>query len=242
MAMLRSRPFCLLLTTFFIEQLTTKTTRFGVRYTSKRFGWSIASFGYLLSVRASVSIILLLVILPLLSSMLMSDKFPFHYTARDKDLSLARLSSIALVCGSLLTADPTIGVVVSGFLLSTLGSGFSGFCRSLATTFVDQRHIAKMYTLLNIVDTIGAFLAGPLMAWAFIVGIRLRGSWLGLPYIVLAVCGAMAAVAIYCVRLPGNQDPVQDDVGEIERGAVCRLCVRLCIQTHRILFILTNIL
>jgi MFS-type transporter involved in bile tolerance (Atg22 family) len=151
-----------------------------------------------------------LVIFPLLSSMLMSEKFPFHYTARDKDLSLARFSSIVLVCGSLLAAGPAIDVVISGFLLSTCGSGFSAFCRSLVTTFVDQRHIARLYTLLNIVDSIGAVLAGPLMAWAFIVGIRLKGNWLGLPYIVLAVCGAMAAVAIYCARLPDTQDPVQD--------------------------------
>lgn len=206
----RSRPLRLLLVTFFIEQLTMKTTRFGIRYTSKRFGWSIAQFGYFLSVRAAVSILVLLIALPAISKVLHSPRFSFQYSATRKDLVLARFSSILLVLGSLLSAGPTIFVVISGFVVSTFGIGFSALCRSIATSLVTQEHTATLYTIFNVVDAVGAFIAGPLMAWAFVIGMRWGGLWLGLPYTVLAILGAVAAAAVWFVRLPAHLEDTDE--------------------------------
>jgi PCFT/HCP family folate transporter-like MFS transporter 1/3 len=202
---LHSWPIFLLLITFFIRPITEQTIDFAPQYISKRFGWTLARAGYLLSVRALVNIFLVLVFLPLLSNMLISSQFSFQFTPQEKDLFLARTSTLFLVSGSFLTAGPTIGIAVLGFITYTLGVGFPSLTRSLLSTLVDSHHVARVYGAAGVAETIGSLTAGPGIPILWKLGLKWKGAWLGLPYLgATLVCG-ICALAVWCFRVPKDR-------------------------------------
>jgi hypothetical protein len=126
----------------------------------------VASF--LLSLRAGINVILFVAVLPFLSRILTSSlrmpgRFPtfnFNLSTSSKDLLLARLSLLLYALGAPflgLSAFPSligdsdketflpITIAITGLIVYTLGMGYSAFCRSLVTTLVDQRHVARPY-------------------------------------------------------------------------------------------------
>jgi hypothetical protein len=202
-SMLKLASVVLILITYLIHfPIIVARGQFFVQYFSKRFGWKLSQTGYFLSLRGFISIFVLLVALPGLSTLLLSPSFPFRWTASRKDLTLARLSLFSITIGSVLLAGPNVPMVVSGIVVTTLGDGLSPLCRSLATSFVDSRHTSSLYVLIGISETVGLMFAGPTLAWLFEIGMSLNGLWLGMPYIWLASISALVAVGLCFVRLP----------------------------------------
>ncbi|KAK0645422.1 major facilitator superfamily domain-containing protein [Cercophora newfieldiana] len=200
--MLKSWSLALVLSTFTIQDMElVATSQFFVQYISKRFDWSLAEAGYLLSIRGTINIVLLLVVLPGLSRLLVSSASPLQLSPARRDLVLARASALFFAVGAVLLAGPSVSLAIAGLALNTLGSGLSSLCRSLATTYVDAQHTTALYSLISIADVVGSLYAGPALAWLFQTGMRLGGLWLGLPYVGLAVMLALAAVALVFVRV-----------------------------------------
>ncbi|THY07627.1 MFS general substrate transporter [Aureobasidium pullulans] len=196
-AMFKSRSLCLIFTSFVGEQLILKNSAFAMRYVSKRFSWPLSRFGYFMSVRALVGILVYLLILPRLSSFI---QHKFALTSLCRDLTLARMTGIVLVAGLFLAAGPTLGCVLAGLLLVTIGSSSTTICRSIAAHFVDERHVASMYTFLNLLNTAGAILASPLLASTFVLGMKWGRDWQGLPYLCLGFLGTISATALFLIR------------------------------------------
>ncbi|KAK0625822.1 major facilitator superfamily domain-containing protein [Immersiella caudata] len=216
-SMLKTWSLILILSTFMIQDIElVATSQFFVQYVSKRFDWSLAEAGYLLSIRGTINIILLLVILPGLSRLLVSSTTPLQLSPARRDLVLAQVSAIFLAVGAFLLAGPSVSLVIAGLALNTLGSGLSSLCRSLATTYVDAQHTTSLYSLISIADVIGSLYAGPSLAWLFHTGMRLGGLWLGLPYVGLASLLALAAMALAFVRIMGASATHQVDSGDGE--------------------------
>jgi hypothetical protein len=200
--MLKSASVVLVLLTYLIHfPVFLARGQFFVQYFSKRFEWKLAKTGYLLSLRGCISIFVLLVALPGMSKLLLSPFFPFRFTASKKDLTLAQLSALFITIGAVLLSAPNIPTVIFGIIIITLGDGLSPLCRSLATSFVDSRHISSLYVLIGIVETIGLTYAGPALAWFFTKGMELKGLWLGMPYFWLASISALATIGLGFVRL-----------------------------------------
>ncbi|THY24190.1 MFS general substrate transporter [Aureobasidium pullulans] len=211
LAMFKSRPLCLIFVSFVGEQLILKNSGFAMRYVSKRFSWPLSRFGYFMSARALVGILIYLLILPRISSFLQHRML---FSPLRKDLLLARTMGIILAIGLFLAAGPTLGCVLSGLLLVTIGSSSTTICRSIAAHFVDSRHVASMYTFLNLINTAGAILASPLLASTFVLGMRWGGDWQGLPYLCLGFLGTISAIALFLIRWGTGEAEEMENGGE----------------------------
>ncbi|KAK7745877.1 hypothetical protein SLS53_002595 [Cytospora paraplurivora] len=149
-----------------------------VQYVSKRFGWSLAETGYLLSIRGMTSIFVLLVGLPQLGKFLTSSTMPFNLSPPRKDLVLARLSALCITTGALLMAGNVLPIITAGQVILTLGDGLIPLCRSIITSFVDAEHFSTVYTLISMTETVGAVGTGPTLAGLFSAGIKLGDCWI----------------------------------------------------------------
>jgi hypothetical protein len=185
-----------------------------------------------------MNLILLLAILPFLSHILTSPTksryarlaLRFHLSTQAKDLLLARLSLVLQIIGFVFlgvsarrspardtdseTAIP-IFLAMTGLMVFTLGTGFSSLCRSLITTLVDRQHVARLYAVIAVIETLGALIVAPMLAVLYAWGLRLSDNgknqgYLGLPYLGLVVLNFLAGGGVMWVRLPKRND----DLGE----------------------------
>lgn len=192
---LRSLPVLLLLGTSIVQPFSRQAGDLAVRYISKRFSYEIREVTPILSVRALVNIILLLVIIPLLSKFLIDR---LHFTSKAKDLLLSRFSVLMLAAGAaLIGISPTIGLGVVGMIVWTLGTGFAPLTRALITTLVDKQHTGRLYAAISVVETSGNVVAGPMVNWLYIVGIKKGGGWTGLPFLCLAIITLVAGSGVW---------------------------------------------
>lgn len=195
MAVLHSLPIFLLLLAFISPPFGLLSINLCLRYISRRFGWTLSDTGFLLSLRAFVNIILLLIIIPIFSHILVKY---LHLSSRAKDLLLARASVIILVIGALfIAASPTIGLTILGIIVWTLGTGFVGLIRSVITTFVDQQHIGRLYAAVSVVETTASLIAGPLLGALYTWGLKWKGQWIGLPFYCLAGITFISSIGVF---------------------------------------------
>ncbi|KAI5249346.1 MFS general substrate transporter [Aureobasidium subglaciale] len=212
--MFTSRSLCLIFLSFIGEQVILKNSFFAARYISKRFSWPLSRYGYFMSARTLLAILLYVLILPQTSRYLLSR---LHYTPLRKDLTMARSTAIILAIGLLLAAGPSLPLVLTGLLFTTIGASSTIICRSMAVQFVDPAHIASMYTLLNLLNFAGAIVASPLLAGTFVLGMKWGGVWQGLPYMCLGALGVVSAIALGFVD-GGDGKTEHDEDGDEEQG------------------------
>ncbi|KAH8652155.1 major facilitator superfamily domain-containing protein [Xylariales sp. PMI_506] len=211
------RAFLILLCFICPVPIIVATGQFYIQYISKRFGWLLAEAGYLLAVRGATSMVTLLVVLPAVTRALAS-----RFSPLEKDLVLARASALLLALGGLLMADGDLAVAITGYIVLTLGDGMSSLCRSLITSFADAEHRSTIFTLVSMMETLGAMGGGPTLAWLFSRGMNLGGAWVGLPYLGLSLLGLFAATMLFGVgtlpkELQGNiEEDEQSSIGEGE--------------------------
>ena len=157
---------------------------FTILYMSKRYQWSIADVTLLLSVRSGISILVFLLLLPTLSGVLMQR---FAFAPLNKDLWLGRLSCLLIVLGyAVFGFAPNIALSIAGMILFTLGDGYPILIRSLLTGLVERNQVARLYTIMSIVSTVGSMLWAPLLAGLFQEGSQLGDVWVGLPYFLVS--------------------------------------------------------
>lgn len=220
-SVLRSLPVLLLLITFIVNPFARQSIELALLYISKRFSWELSQVGFLLSLRAFVNFILLLIIVPAVSHY-MTEGLYLSPTA--KDLFLARASAILLVVGALLiAASSTVVFTIVGLVVWSLGTGFDALSRSLITTLVDREHIAQLYAAISIVETAGALAAGPTLAGLYSLGLKWKGAWTGLPFFGLATISFAGGLGVWCfgflMKKQAKQDmPYGDEDGEAILG------------------------
>jgi MFS family permease len=213
-SVLHSLPILLLLASFVVAPFSKHALGLSIRYVSNRFHWTLRKTAFLLSLRAGINIVLLLVILPSISYLLISK---LHYTSKTKDLFLARFSIIFLTIGSLLIASsPTTSLTILGLSVWTLGTGFSSLTRSLITTLVDQQHVGRLYAVIAVVETVGGLIAGPTLAALYALGLKWKGGWVGLPYFLLAGISLIGALGVWSFGCVGRREKRGDPEGEGE--------------------------
>jgi hypothetical protein len=88
-----------------------------------------------------------------------------------------------------------------GISILALGYGFYAALRSVASALVSEDHIGLLNTTIALVQGVGAVVAGPTLAGAFNLGMRMGSAWIGLPYLVGAVLVGAAGGVIGVVRL-----------------------------------------
>jgi len=164
---------------------------------------------YLIMIRSATSLALL-VAMPLLTKLAGVDSF---HTRMVCDKRFTQLSGCFLVVGSMASfAANHPGLLISGQVLSGIGSALTVTARSLVTGMVEQEHLGMLYGAVAVLSYGGILAGGPLIAEAFSLGLRIGGTWTGLPFLVSAGFFFFASMTISFVKL---RDP-DATVTEIE--------------------------
>ncbi|KAG7115307.1 MFS efflux pump atnC like protein [Verticillium longisporum] len=216
-ALLRNRSllYCLAAPLISNASSTSHSTTF-TQYISKHFAWSLAQTTYVHSPLALCHL-LVLVALPRLSAYLLAPRGGrLGLTSFTKDLLLTRISYGVLAGSSVLQAlSPSVVPFLLTYALGMLGSATAPLTRAITTAFAERKeHTSRLYALCSIVDTLGSFIGGPVLAWSFSVGMRWGGVLRGLPWLYLAVLYAGAGAAFMMVREPRHAKlPLQTEEG-----------------------------
>ncbi|TKA57570.1 hypothetical protein B0A49_10577 [Cryomyces minteri] len=198
-----------LITTFLGHMFMMSAGPLLLQYISKRYDWTISQATYLISLRAGMNALVLFLLLPSISSFLQRR---CHFTGQQKDLYHARLSAALLALGfSGLALAPTATLAAVGLILTSLGSGAMFMIRSFMTSLVESHHVARLYTVVSAVDTLGLMAGGPLAAGLFRAGLKVGGAWVGLPFAVLAGLFAGVALLLCFVRIRKGGEAVVKD-------------------------------
>ncbi|KAI1771438.1 MFS general substrate transporter [Hypoxylon cercidicola] len=185
------------------------TFQFMVQFISKRYHIPIAETGYVQSVYGIAHIVVVLLIIPVISSLIVRPTLPrwLRVTEKRRDLVLVHWSFGAYVAGTLLLAlAPSLPVFVAGLLLMSLGSGSGSFIKSIVTSHVDPEHRSRLFTLMALSDMVSVIWAQPALAGLFTLGMRLGGEWIGLPYLgVCFTCLIMLILSLFVQTPAGDR-------------------------------------
>ena len=156
----------------------------------------------MLSVQQAVSFVLYTILIPMATKLLSNRGLG----PRRKDLWLTRASGVLQIIGGFTVALATTPAgLIGGVGISGLAAGYSIFARSLMTSLM-VNDIAILYTVMSIQETLGIFIANPLLSALFRWGIDLGGSWVGLPFMMAAMLYTTALCIIGWIKV--------DDCGE----------------------------
>ncbi|KAJ6017225.1 hypothetical protein N7451_000604 [Penicillium sp. IBT 35674x] len=210
---LNRKPVLLLLTAFLVYRLSRGSSWFLTQYISTRYEWTLAQANLLVSFRPTVSIPVFLFVLPWLKKNYLNPK----RSSTEKDLYLARASIICLTLGTLgIGLSPTIGTLIPSMIIQTSGSGFVFLTRSIITTLVERDETARLYTVIEVLQSMGNVVASVSITTVFQLGLRLGGVWVGLAWMMTSTLFCMVAAAIWAFRLPKTPRDPEFVVGEFE--------------------------
>ncbi|CAM1501387.1 Fc.00g105490.m01.CDS01 [Cosmosporella sp. VM-42] len=201
------RNFSLLLASFLLTSLASSDTKLLVQYISKRYHWTFASAGYLLSGKAIVNFTLLTVIVPRFLRLSPSASRARVETADRVNVRYARFCLIISILGaSSIAVAAKIWLLVPSLLLYALGSALPIFTLSLlkspAVCAPPQRNPdhpndvsnpeSHIFSIVMLVKTVGSLLGAPIMAALWVRGIEIGGGALGMPYFASSACYIVA--------------------------------------------------
>ncbi|KAF6809296.1 major facilitator superfamily transporter [Colletotrichum sojae] len=209
------RNMTLLLVSFVLTSLASSDTKLLVQYISKRYGWTFASTGYLLSAKAVVNFTLLTVVIPALlrSRRNASRHLPVELASHRMNMHYANVCLVVSILGALAISMATqIWMLVPSLFLYALGSALPVFTLSLLKSpFIapkrDEDHHGEaadpdshLFSIVMMVKTCGSLLGAPLMMVLWVRGIALGGAALGIPYFVSASCYLAAVLVLSKIR------------------------------------------
>ncbi|TKA32767.1 hypothetical protein B0A50_00992 [Salinomyces thailandicus] len=199
----------------FVEHILIGTSKpLLMQYVSQRYGLTFSNSTLLLTILNGVRVLLLFVILPYASTLALQS---FGLSVQEKDLYLARASQFFVFMGwTLVGLSPNIPLVAVSMAIASLGAGAMLLVRSFLTSLVPAHHIARVYSIISIVDTLGVMFGSPFLAALFNRGMELGGRWVGLPFYFLGVMSAAFAVLLFATRLRKDEVEAQETDEEDE--------------------------
>ena len=174
-----------------------------MQYVPQRFHWSMADTTNLQAVQAGVSMAVLLVILPTLSSYLLKKR---HFSVARKDVVLMRMGFVFDTIGTIATGlAPVIHFYVAAVILTTFASGGGSAMRALLTSWVAPNEVARLYTALGLIETIGSMVGGPAISTMYNMGLSAANAakndvLLGLPWLLVGAVFSLFATAVCVLR------------------------------------------
>ncbi|KAK0609971.1 major facilitator superfamily domain-containing protein [Bombardia bombarda] len=198
----------LTLVNYFIQAaITTAYSTTLSQYVSKYFGWTLAESTYRLAPPLTMIQLGTIVIIPMISKVLTSSTGRFRLSTFSADLLLTKVSLVFIIFGALVEGvSEEVVLFIMGLAVGTLGASNSPLCRSVTTAYVESDQTSRLYALLSVLETSGAVLAGPVLAWLFSTGLEKRGIWKGLPWFYIAVLATLSLTALLFVRPPREKD------------------------------------
>ncbi|KAF2876969.1 hypothetical protein BDV95DRAFT_558183 [Massariosphaeria phaeospora] len=195
------RNFQTLLLSFFLTALASSDTKLLVRYISKRYEWTFAQAGYMLSAKALVNFALLALVVPriirtsMASTSVHGSEIWLNYLGAQASIAI---SVLGVLCVALAFK---FWLLLGALVLYALGSALPVFTMSLVKSPLIARSDSDMqdFSIVMLVKTMGSLVGAPLMTVLWVQAIRLGGAGIGLPYFVSA--GIYVAAAVVVARL-----------------------------------------
>ncbi|GAP85048.1 putative major facilitator superfamily transporter [Rosellinia necatrix] len=198
----------LLLTSMLLTSLASADTKLLAQYISKRYNWTFASAGYLLSAKAIVNFFLLTFVVPFF---LATQGGISQSLSGRANVRYARFCLVSSVLGALaIGISAAVWELIPSLLIYALGVPLSVFTLSLANSPImwaraqndgsDSRDPESgILSVVMMVKTLGSLIGAPLMAALWYYGIQI--SFYGSPYIAssliyLAACGVFWRIRI----------------------------------------------
>ncbi|KAH8879335.1 MFS general substrate transporter [Thozetella sp. PMI_491] len=204
----------ILLTTFIFAIVGKWVQEMLLQYATHRYHWSWARATFLLTVGNLSNLAVLLAVLPALNWIMVER---LHMRATDKDLLLARASTIALVLGSLVIAFAwNAYILVVGLVVLSCGAGIGSVIRSLANSLVEEHHVGILNTLIGLMTQLALMIGGPLLASALSLGFRKGGLLVGLPFICAAIMFSITLTILLIFRVPPPRTEADEESTEDE--------------------------
>ena len=163
-------------------------------WTSKRYNWSLADTGFILSLEATLSVVVLFLLQYVdRASSKPADK-------RKHEISVAKISTLCGIIGSVILCFAKTRILF--FVAYIVISGNIGFLDAVRGYFSSQMRtedLGKLYSMVMMVSTLATILTGP--AWSFIysLGYEMGGYWVGLPFLVSS--GVMSLILLFVMML-----------------------------------------
>ncbi len=213
LSLLRNPSLTLSLVPFTIQHaLFAAYTSTMSQHISKYFGWTLAQVNFLLT---PLNILQLCVILitPMVSTLLTKPSGRFRMSVFSKDVLLIKVSLVLLIIGALIEGfSKNIVLFIIGLAVGSFASSHGALCRAVTTAYVDPQHTSRLYGLISMLETGGAFIGGPVLAWCFNIGLSRRGLWTGLPWFYVAGLVSVAFSSLLFLRRPKEKSvPLDSD-------------------------------
>lgn len=169
------------------------------RYVSNRYGWTLADATFTYSIEAVGSGIMLFTILPMISTAL--DRRT-TWSVIHKNALMSRASLLVLTISFLVIGlAPTVPILIVGLLIETISVGLPAALRALAAGLVPDEDHGRVFSMLAALETINMMVAFPVSAKIFNIGLEKGGgTWLGLPYDILAGVSFLAFLTMCATR------------------------------------------
>lgn len=168
---------------FFLHMLTAQVYPLLLQYTSKRYELKFSTTTKVLTIRSVLNCVFLLLILPWTSRFVINH---WNLSAQRKDLYLARASLFLVSVGwTFVGASPVVALAVVSMCINCLGAGAMYLIRGFLTSLVPAHHVARVYSLVSVVDTVGSMLGAPFLAALLSRGLTIGGLGIGLPFFFL---------------------------------------------------------
>lgn len=201
-----------LVLTFLIHLAVADVSSLLLQYVSTRYNLTFAEATTILTLRSVANILLLFLFLPFLAKYLTTTR---GLCTQRTDLWMSRASMASWALGWLVFGlSPTLLSATAGMGITALGSGSFFLIRSLLTPLVPAHNVARLYSLISVVDTLGAMLGAPLLAGLFNWGLRVGGLGVGMPFYFLGAVCAGITVLLCVVGLRKGEDG--DGQGRLE--------------------------
>lgn len=199
---------------FMVHMLMAMLTTLLLQYFSKRYDLTFSTATLILTIRAGLNVAVLFAGLPYATKVVTRY---WRLCGQRKDLYLSRASFALNVLGYLmLGASPTIATTIISLVVLSGGMGAAMFVRSFLTSLVPAHHVARLYSLIGMVDTVGAMLGSPLLFALFKRGMSLGGLGIGLPFYFLSLA-SLTVLVLLCVVGMRKRDRAQESAERDEQ-------------------------
>ncbi|KAL4783504.1 major facilitator superfamily domain-containing protein [Aspergillus varians] len=187
----------LLMLSFAVFQVAQGSAAFLTQYISTRFSWTLVHAQLLTSLHAAATIPVFAFLLPYFS-----EKVLYSLSLPRRDLHIARFSIVSLTVGSLGTGlSSHISLLVPSLCLHALGAGFALAIRSLVTSLVKREESARLYSAIEILQSMGSVLGSLCFTNAFKSGLLMDGIGSGLVWVLSSFLFAFVGTALMTIRV-----------------------------------------
>ena len=196
---LHNRTFGMCLGIMFLNTVALSARHLLRPWLSKRYDWTLAETGYILSIESALSVAILFLLQYFDSAARWTSKTPNH--KRKRELWIAKISLICGTTGSVILslAGTRLLFVVAAVVIS--GSvGFIDATKAYFTAQLDTRDIGRLYSMVMVVDTLGTILSSPIWSAIYSLGYEWGDLWQGLPFLCSAGVMGLTLMLVMVLR------------------------------------------